>query len=217
MRLFYSLSIGIPLLLSLNASPAAEMTDVVRKLSAAVRSRADWISEAKTCPADVLPQKESRSYLAVNNCTAQPQLASCLAKCTAGDGGSCYWLAYAMQQAHSETISSEALFQRSCKLGIMSGCTNRAAGMLSDDPDNRTVQQCAAQTFAKVCDFDDPWACSMYALHLSRGLGVPQNPGLALKVLEKSCKYGAEDPACIGGMKLKRALEQGSPNDTSRK
>jgi hypothetical protein len=36
----------------------------------------------------------------------------------------------------------------------------------------------------------------MYAFHLSRGLGVAKDEALALKILEKSCKYGDSDPAC---------------------
>jgi len=74
--------------------------------------------------------------------------------------------------------------------------------MLADSPKDSQVQACAAATFAKACSFDDPWGCTMYAFHLGRGIGVAQDRELALKTLEKSCKYGAEDPACSTGLQL---------------
>ena len=51
-----------------------------------------------------------------------------------------------------------------------------------------------------------PWACTMYAFLLSRGIGLRQDKDLALKVLGKSCKYGANDEACIYGTRLKQEL-----------
>jgi hypothetical protein len=88
--------------------------------------------------------------------------------------------------------------------------------MLDDRPDDSRVQACAATTFAKTCSFDDPWGCSMYALQLSRGIGVAQNRELALRVLEKACKYGTEDPACSSGVQLRREIQEklsaGTPN-----
>jgi TPR repeat protein len=45
-------------------------------------------------------------------------------------------------------------------------------------------------------------------LLLSRGLGVEQNDALALKVLEKSCKYGDSDPACRAAKALRAKIEK---------
>jgi TPR repeat protein len=89
----------------------------------------------------------------------------------------------------------------------MSGCTNRAAGLSEAKPNDMATQACAVDTYAKVCGFDDPWACTMYAFHLSRGIGVAPDPGKALQVLEKSCKYGPDDQACIYGERVRRDIQ----------
>jgi hypothetical protein len=203
------------LLLSVQTLSGDEMSVAVRQISLRVRSQSDWLTEAKKCPTEVMPQHESRIYLEINECEHPSQLGTCFSRCTAGDAGSCYWLAYAMQHAGGESSGFEPLYQRSCQLGVMSGCTNRAAGILAAAPESRVLQQCAAQTFAKVCAFDDPWACTMYALHLSRGLGVTQDIEQALEVLKKSCKYGPEDPACGYGAKLKEEIERARKNASS--
>lgn len=182
--------------------------DTATQIATDVRARGDLQSETRKCPVDIMARRESRGHLQGNDCQTAAQLPGCFSRCSEGDGAACYWLAYAMQQAGTPPVGHEPLYQRACKLGIMSGCTNRAAGMLADAPENRGVQRCAAQTFAKVCTFDDPWACIMYARHLARGKGVAQNPELALKVLEKSCNYGPDDPACDAGMRLKAEITQ---------
>lgn len=46
----------------------------------------------------------------------------------------------------------------------------------------------------------------MYGLHLSHGIGTMSNKDLAIKVLGKSCKYGAHDEACIYGTRLREEL-----------
>ena len=104
-------------------------------------------------------------------------------------------------------MTAEALFQRACSLGVASGCTNRAAGMLraAGTSDHR-LDQCAAATFAKACELEDPWACTMYASHLVRGAGVNKDAKLALRVLEKSCKYGKDDPACENAMQIREEI-----------
>ena len=79
--------------------------------------------------------------------------------------------------------------------------------MLDDRPKDSQVQTCAAATFAKACSFDDPWGCTMYAFQLSRGIGVAQDRKLALRMLEKSCRYGSEDSACSAGLQLKGEIQ----------
>jgi TPR repeat protein len=153
-----------------------------------------------------MAQRESRDHLKGNVCTPG-RFSSCLSRCSEGEAGACYWLGYELQQGHAESSVSELLYQRSCRLGIASGCTNRAAGQLADHPNDAKAQACAAQTFAKTCSLDDPWGCTMYGFHLSRGIGVAQDRQLALKVLNKSCRYGTDDPACSSGMRLKDELQ----------
>ena len=189
-----------------NAQQAAQEVDSV---SRDVVRHASWLADSRKCPTEFIAESERRDDRWTNDCKPG-KLAACLARCTANDAGACYWLGYELQQAHGVPPSAELLYQRSCRLGIVSGCTNRAAGMLVESPVDPQVQACAAATFGKACSFDDPWGCTMYAFHLSRGIGVAPDRELALKALEKSCRYGAEDPACSSGMQLRDDI-QGAP------
>jgi TPR repeat protein len=181
--------------------PAVEGVDeVVRRVTA----MAEWQKDASRCPAELIPAEQDLSYLTVNHCKSA--LGKCLQACEEGHAGSCYWLAYTLQSMKASDAASEALYQRSCKLGIVSGCTNRAAGMLHLKEPVPRVDQCAASTFSKACDLDDPWACTMFAHQLMQGIGVEKNDALALRVLEKSCKYGSDDPACIEAKQLEAEL-----------
>jgi len=175
----------------------------------AVLAKTQWVTEAQLCPTTVITKREATDHLAANDCKPGG-LSSCLARCSGGVPGSCYWLAYALQQQDAPPDSYESLYQRACKLGVMSGCTNRAAGILvaTQGADER-AQSCAAATFEAVCAFDDPWACTVRALHLSRGMGVKQDTERALRVLAKSCKYGAQDEACTYGERIRRDIEAG--------
>jgi TPR repeat protein len=165
-----------------------------------------WQRDTAKCPTDVMTGRDQDlTYLGRSACRGA-EMSRCLKRCDDGDGGWCYWLAIGLQESRADP-AAEALFMRACGLGIVSGCTNRAAGMLmKEDPDSRT-QQCAARTFDKACDLDDPWACTMYATQLLQGTGVPKNEVLALSVLKKSCKYGPDDPACINARKLRAKIE----------
>lgn len=182
-------------------APSAEALAVAGQ----VLDRQDWRALTQRCPASLMPEVQSFAYLNRNHCRTG-QMQSCLAECAQSDAGACYWLAEALQEARVASPASEALFQRACQLGIVSGCTNRAAGLFNERQDDLEVQACAARTYDKACQADDPWACTMQAMHLSRGLGVKQDRQQALKVLQKSCKYGPEDPACTYGQKLKAAI-----------
>lgn len=183
-----------------SAQPSAEANAV----AAEVLAHTDWRALADRCPASLMPSRQLPDTLKPNSCTTG-QLRSCLSSCGSGDAQACYWLAYELQQARVQPMAAETLYQRSCQLGMVSGCTNRAASM-SQDADDPTNQVCAAQTFSKACAADDPWGCTMSAMHLSRGLGVKQDKALALQALEKSCKYGPVDEACMYGEQLKKSL-----------
>ena len=200
-----ALAAGLLLWAFFGTATAQQSSEESDGVSRDLLQRESGLADLQKCPAEIVAKKENRDYLTSDDCKPG-KFASCASRCTAGDAGACYWLGYELQQAHGLPRASELLYQRSCKLGVMSGCTNRAAGMLDDRPDDSKVQACAVATFAKTCSFDDPWGCNMYALQLSRGIGVAQNRELALRVLEKSCQYGAEDPACSSGMQLRREI-----------
>lgn len=104
---------------------------------------------------------------------------------------------------------SEALFLRACKLGIVSGCTNRAAAMINLKADDEKAVKCAVDTFEKTCEQDDPWGCTMFAYALVAGQGGrPKDLDKALQVLSKSCKYGIGDDACQAANKLAEEIKK---------
>lgn len=182
-------------ILSIQETPAvaAGVSPAVTRVVRRIAEKGDWLAATRVCSADLMPSRGSIVKVGSDNCQAPYE--TCLSKCEAGDGASCYWLAQQLQENGAPSESYDALFQRSCKLGVVSGCTNHAAALLNTKDDAPT-QKCTARTFQRGCDYDDPWACTMYALQLSRGEGVAKDEALALKVLEKSCKYGDSDPAC---------------------
>ncbi|HMS41052.1 MAG TPA: hypothetical protein PKE69_12555 [Pyrinomonadaceae bacterium] len=161
-----------------------------------LESKPNWLfSEIDFCPFDVFPKTvESKRYLP-DACDKNANV--CLNNCKNNDGMACYTLAILIQSKKSPNQDySEALFLRACKLGVISGCTNRAARILNDKPDDDKSVKCAVDTFEKTCDEDDAWGCTMFGFSLYLGKGRPQDFEKALKVLPKGCKFGEEDPAC---------------------
>ncbi len=201
--------IGFPVQQTCAQQPSVEATTVAKE----VHSHTAWVSEADMCPSEIMPKSEALYRVPRIRCS-KGEFNSCLSKCEDAEAGACYGLAQSLLQEGASRPAAEVLYQQACKLGIASGCTNRAAGMLKQRQDDPRTQACAAETFAKACSLDDPWACTMYALHLSRGLGVKRDPDLALKVLGKSCKNGPQDDACKAGMNLqKQLLEEGAKQE----
>ncbi|MBO0755581.1 MAG: sel1 repeat family protein, partial [Bradyrhizobiaceae bacterium] len=105
-----------------------------------------------------------------------------------------------LQKVRNNPVS-EALFLKACGLGIVSGCTNRAAGM-----EDSGHSSCITQTFQRACDYNDPWACTMFGFHLSRGIGVAQDRERARQVLSKSCRFGETDQACSYARRLLKEI-----------
>lgn len=165
----------------------------------------EWVEEASRCPAELAPAREVHDATQSSDC-GPGKLKSCLVRCRAGTPGACYWLGQAIQGEGRNQQAAEVLYQRSCRLGIPSGCTNRAAGVSFEAKDRGAAQACAVRTYEKTCALDDPWGCTMYGLHLSQGLGTQINRDLAIQVLKKSCRYGPEDEACTSGTRLREQL-----------
>jgi TPR repeat protein len=102
---------------------------------------------------------------------------------------------------------SEALFLRACRLGITSGCTNRAAGMTHLAPETAESNACAARTLAQTCRRDDPWGCTMYGYHLMRGAGVQKDPDLAIRMFRRACRINESFAACTKAKLLLKKIE----------
>lgn len=178
----------------------------VQDTERAVLAKRAWLDEAKRCPAQLMPKKDVEGNYPAERC-APGKFASCLAQCSGGQASACYWLGFGLQQAKANDDAYEALFQRACKLGAVSGCTNRAAGLSKAAPTQESAQACAMETFTKACALDEPWGCTMQALHLSQGTGARQDLPKALDVLKKSCAHGANTEPCRYGMRLKKSIE----------
>ncbi len=186
------------------ASPAnAEAAAVAPQ----VLANASWREESARCPADLMPATRDPSTNASNNCQSG-KLQQCLNRCTAGAGTDCYWLANAIQQREQPDAAIEPLYQRACKLGVVSGCTNRAA---SEFPGwtKQQAETCQARTFKAGCRKDDPWACAMYARSLAGGTGVTRHLGLSLDMIYKTCQLDGGEDACRRAMDLRKQILAG--------
>jgi TPR repeat protein len=183
-------------------SPAAQSSPVVP----IERAKLAWLFPATECPADVAAASEAEVAYSVEQCAAD--LRACLSRCQARDARACYSAALRFQNLKVEETYSEALFLRACRLGVSSGCTNRAAGIMKLEPDRAGAADCAVRTFRAMCDRDDPWACTMFGLHLARGEGIAPDLDRALEVLKKSCRYGSDDPACSTAENLRKEIDE---------
>lgn len=186
-------------------SKSQQLPNEAASTASLVLAQSAWVRESQYCPTHVFPSRKTLSYQARNDCKPG-RFSQCLSKCISGEAAACYWLGQELQVGKADQAAAETLYQRSCKLGVVSGCTNRAAGMLQEQPASKQAQACATSTFAKACEADDPWACTMYAMQLTLGQGVKQNKEKALSILKKSCKYGPEDEACSAGIRLRKAI-----------
>jgi hypothetical protein len=178
-------------------SPALA-SDTAKLLEDMEAAKPDWLPDLAKCPAEVMPARESKLEYFKERCAAA--LERCLGNCRAGDAGDCYSSALILQEVRPSPVS-EAFFLRACALGIVSGCTNRAAGM-----DSGSEAACSVQTFEKACDRNDPWACTMIGFHLIRGVGIAKDHERARQALSKSCRFGETDPACDYARKLMREI-----------
>ncbi|HUR79453.1 MAG TPA: sel1 repeat family protein [Thermoanaerobaculia bacterium] len=175
----------------------------VHNVARRVLENPQWRKAMDRCPADLMPAHQDLAFLQARDCESADKWERCLERCENAGGGACYWLAYSLQESGAPD-AGEVLYQQACRFGVVSGCTNRAAGRVRAAK-NR-FDGCSVSTFAKACELDDPWACTMYATHLTEA-GGESNYTLALRALEKSCKYGADDPACSGATRLRARIE----------
>ena len=175
-----------------------------------VNASRDWAADLAKCPADLMPATSHPDYdrRVKAQCEAESSQAACLAACKAGKGEHCYWLGNALQASEHDDRASEILFQRSCKLGVPSGCTNRAAILLPPAKTKVDAQSCPARTFARTCAANDPWGCTMYGFILGGDKGNASSKQKALEVLRKSCQFGEKDPACRAANAMRKDLER---------
>jgi hypothetical protein len=168
-------------------------------------ARPDWLFPFDACPADAFPGIEKLVPFAGGRW--ELDVDASLDRCQANDANACYAAALQAQQAKVPSDYAEALFSRACSLGLVTGCTNRAAGLVTYASPEVDPWPCANRTFEAMCSRDDPWACTMWGASLLRGRGVQKDVPAALKVLPKGCLLGEDDPACEAARKLLREAD----------
>lgn len=188
------------------ADEEADLTAEVEQISRTVIADSQMAAEATVCPTQLMSGRKGSSLLPPMYCRVG-NMSVCLAKCQEGTASACYWLAQVLEYKKAPETATAPLFQRACRFGIASGCTNRASRLLSLEASNTAQQRCAAATFVAACDANDPWACTMNAMVLSEGLAGRTDLDAALKSLEKSCNDGLDDPACTGAAQIRSHIE----------
>ena len=178
---------------------AAEVSTILEQTEA---SWPDWLPKPDRCPADLMPTREIMFDFSLERCSAKT--AGCLDRCRSGDAADCYATAIVFQRVKDKGKVVDALFLRACALGLVSGCTNRAASMDRESDGD----QCAVRTYEKACDLNDPWACTMIGFHLIRATGINRDHDRARQAFAKSCRFGADDPACVGAKALLKEIDR---------
>ncbi len=189
-----------------------------QKVIISLQQKPEWLFTDEVCPADIMPDVEKKIEYKAAGCADNPD--KCLEKCQMDDANACYALSLLLnEQRGREEADTQALYLRACKLGIVSGCTNNAAGKLNIAPEDNKTVKCSADTFEKACLKNDSWGCAMYGLALGNGSGREQNTGEALKVLQKTCSIsGSESSACQSARKTEELIKEiEQSNKTLRK
>jgi hypothetical protein len=187
---------------------AMEIQAELREVVNTIKAQPDWLEPSRICPIEVIPDTEKEVNYLDEGCENSPKL--CFERCRKDDGNACYALALSIQKKlNTETPETVPLFLRSCKLGIISGCTNAAAGRLSLNAGDKSDAKCEADAFEKTCRMNDAWGCTMYGKLLAQGFGREQNLEEAVVYLQKACSiHGIEDDACKNAMMVKEQIEQ---------
>lgn len=187
---------------------APSLNPVLNSIVKDIKNQEIVTNNLNKCPAYTSPSEQtplSNSYGDIIS-TCENNKFKCYQLCLKGDGVACYFSALSLQAANYK-FPAEQLFQRSCELGVASGCTNRAAGMLNFIEQLTAEQKkCIFSTFEKTCDWRDPWGCTMFADQLISEKNTKPNYKKALDVLNYSCKYGNDDPACQSAKELREFI-----------
>lgn len=122
----------------------AQTQSVIEKL----QQKPEWLFTDDACPSDIMPEVERKIEYKALGCADKPE--KCLEKCQDDDANACYALSLLLdEQRGKEAADTQALYLRACKLGVVSGCTNYAAGKSNIEPDNESALKCSAETFEK--------------------------------------------------------------------
>lgn len=135
--------------------------------------------------------------------------APCDTACAAGDGVACLLLAIDSPQDAPHAVP---LYRRACQLGVLAGCTNVAAFMLSRDGDDAPATlACTARTFQLTCAGDDAWGCVMSADASLHGRGTPRDLAAARAAVTRVCALAQDDAVCPAAQRLAAEIDAAAP------
>lgn len=187
----FSIVNNLALAIDLDVLPAIDNNKVMEQLEA-------------ECPGDLFLKEPNKIVYVdyIDACSRRSM--ECLSKCQSGSADHCAGLAFNLQQADVPSIYSEKLYALGCAQGLVTACTNRAAGLMRYKPE---MKSCSAKTFKLTCSEQDAWGCTMYGLVLFKGIGVTKDNKKALNVLKIGCKHGIEDEACQYAKTLEKEIK----------
>jgi len=145
------------------------------------------------------------------------QSAACVELCVNLDRPNhCFAMALLLQKAKEKSKDwHEALFAKACSLGMPLGCTNWAAGMLTEAGetgrnaigDADTTYACTFRTFDMTCGADDAWGCMMLGISLATGRGTSVDRDLARAKLDRTCVLLPGEGPCENAMAVRNWIE----------
>lgn len=191
----------------------AEQTEVAEPLSdkqilRKIKRNQQWQAQQAQCPAELAPAKRvkfSRNESRIDAEAATNLNTHYLACANDNKGYACYNLALGLQTLKLND-DAEVVFQQACRLGVASACTNRATDLLAAQPHSKRVMRCATKSFAKACEWKDPWGCTMYAGQLVSGEGVTKDNQKALTAIKKACTGSGDAQACQAAQRIKQYI-----------
>lgn len=174
----------------------------LNKVSQQITSKPEWLPFDEQFSSEIVPASSKDLKYSDKGCRNNPN--RCFEQCKKEDGNACYALSLLFEERKSlEQRDSTPLFLRACKLGIMSGCTNYAAGKLNSDPQNIEITQMAKRIFEQTCEKKDAWGCAMYGMLLGESAESDEDLKSAVEYLSKACEFRSnEDEACKNAQTL---------------
>lgn len=153
------------------------------------------LEDPLACPMDGTLSPLSLDSTRDPSCKDDPAPADeCRAHCLRGHPESCWIIARALERRDLYAESDE-LYLRACQYGLASGCTNWAAGRITDERDrepppdleNDSTLVCLARVFEHACALADDWGCAMLEQMRMEGEGMKRDTAAARATLEARC------------------------------
>jgi hypothetical protein len=187
------------ILLFAGCSPAQDINQTAEQLT---REQPKWLflGNENICPADVMTDQPAPIRYLSEVCVTDPK--KCVDGCKSGNANDCFAMALAVEPMRGQTKLADTLFLRSCSLGVISACSNRASSMSSDEA------KCQVRTYEKACNRRDAWACLTLGMYLARGMGVDRDLPRARQLITESCDLVDDEEWCSYGLDMLMEIDK---------